>query len=206
MAGENLSLNALIEKNKATQSTPWITLLEIQIKDTDIVIRLVKDVKTQEWGGQEWIAFPFEFGEIKEDIKEYPEVEVTINNSTRELQPYIEDYSGCVNSKVIMRIVYAGNLNINNYKAEIEESFSITGTTTDANNVTFKLGASQPNSIRFPLNRFLKNHCRFVFKSAKCGYVGSAVSCDKTRATCETLNNLTRFGGFPTIPLGGIYK
>ena len=201
-----LSLSAMLEKNKATQSTPWISLLEIQIKGTEEVIRIAHNTESVEWGGATWVAFPFEFGEAKEDSKEYPEVDVTVSNVTRFLQSYIEQYEGCAGSTAILRVIYAGNLGITNYKAEIEESFCITSSTADANWVTFKLGSAEPNSIRFPLHRYLKNHCNFRFKSCACGYVGTATTCDKTKIACEALGNLSRYGGYPSIPLGGIYR
>ena len=205
MPVSDISLTTLVEKNKSTQSLPWVTLLEVQIKDSDEVLRLVRDVESQEWGGETWLAFPFEFGEVKEDSKEYPEVELTINNSNLAFQSYIEDNEGCIGSTIIMRIVYAGNLTIENTKAEIEEIFCVNATSSNATEIKFTLGANQPNNLRFPLNRYLKNHCRFVFKSTKCGYTGDETSCDKTRTTCDKYGNIARFGGFPTIPVGGTY-
>lgn len=38
------------------------------------------------------------------------------------------------------------------------------------------------------------------FKGAQCGYAGAATSCDRSLATCTTLGNQARFGGFVTLP------
>jgi len=52
--------------------------------------------------------------------------------------------------------------------------------------------------------RPIQAQCPWSFKDANCGYVGSTTSCDKTVATCQSLSNLTNFGGFPYAPAQGV--
>jgi hypothetical protein len=42
--------------------------------------------------------------------------------------------------------------------------------------------------------------CTYTFKGARCAYAGATTSCDHTLATCTTLGNQVRFGGWPTLP------
>lgn len=41
--------------------------------------------------------------------------------------------------------------------------------------------------------------CNWQFKSAACGYSGTATSCARTLAACQALSNKARFGGFPHL-------
>jgi hypothetical protein len=68
---------------------------------------------------------------------------------------------------------------------------------------TFTLGASNLFIRRFPQAMLLKNHCRFRFKSARCGYVGAQTSCNHTLARCRELANSPRFGGAPGVGNAG---
>lgn len=44
-------------------------------------------------------------------------------------------------------------------------------------------------------------NCQFKFKDTRCQYPGAETKCDKTLARCQALNNVTRFGGYPSIVL-----
>ena len=51
----------------------------------------------------------------------------------------------------------------------------------------------------FPRRR-VSYFCPYVFKDARCAYVGPQNFCDKTLPACEGFGNEANFGGFPTIP------
>jgi phage-related protein len=87
---------------------------------------------------------------------------------------------------------------------EVEHVFELMNPKTDSMWATFTLGASNPFNRRFPQARILKNHCRFIFKDAWCGYAGGQTTCDKTLTRCRALSNSIRFGGFPGVGSGGI--
>lgn len=42
-------------------------------------------------------------------------------------------------------------------------------------------------------------NCQFKFKDSRCLYSGTETKCDKTLARCQALNNVTRFGGYPSV-------
>ena len=196
-----MSTDALLEKNKIESEGSWLLLVEIQL--FDITVRLVRNTEDINWGGHLWTCFPFELGDATEDTKQFPEIELKVSNVTRYLQPYLENYKGCVGSTVIIRVVHSSHLTSLN--AELEETFSIVGTSTDTNFVTFKLGADFNVNVRIPQGRYLKNFCCSPFKSISCGYNGGATTCDRTLNNCRALGNSVRFGGYPSIPLGGLY-
>ena len=198
----NLSTTALIEKNKMHGTGAWIILLEIKLSDTE-TLRVCRNTEDVIWNGYTWIAFPFELDDLKEDMKEFPEIAIKVDNTLRTLQPYLEQYKGLTGKEVIIRVVHQSNLNTN--ICELEEYFTITNTSADANFVEFTLGGDFPINMRVPNDRYMKNFCNHIFKSIPCGYNGAETWCDGTLARCKQLNNSARFGGFPAIPMGGVY-
>lgn len=44
-------------------------------------------------------------------------------------------------------------------------------------------------------------NCQFKFKDGRCQYSGTETKCDKTLARCQALNNVTRFGGYPSVTI-----
>ena len=54
--------------------------------------------------------------------------------------------------------------------------------------------------VNLPLRRYSRHFCSWVFKSAECGYDGGEAACDHSLARCKVLENVERYGGFPSIP------
>lgn len=199
----------MFEKNQFVQTGAWLLLAEIKIKqkanDTEYsdYIHLVRNNEDIEWNGKTWIAFPFDLDDVKESRNEFPEISLRVINVTRYLQVYLEQYKGLVGSDVVIRVVHAGHLDMP--QAELEENFTIISSSSNSMWVTFKLGGNFPINSRFPQERYLKNFCPLVFKGVSCGYNGASATCDKTLSSCKAKGNSTRFGGFPSIPIGGLY-
>lgn len=42
-------------------------------------------------------------------------------------------------------------------------------------------------------------NCQFKFKDGRCQYSGTETKCNKTLSRCQALNNVTRFGGYPSV-------
>lgn len=83
---------------------------------------------------------------------------------------------------------------------ETEYVFHLKQPKTSSKWATFTLGANNPFSKRFPLNRLLKNRCRYKqFRNWRCGYAGAETTCDRTLARCRELGNSERFGGTPGV-------
>lgn len=98
-------------------------------------------------------------------------------------------------------------MEITNPDPEARHLFELIKPRTDSMWATFTLGAANPFNRRFPQERILKAHCRFIFKSSRCGYSGATTTCDKTLAACRGMDggsNSARYGGFPGVGRGGI--
>ena len=48
------------------------------------------------------------------------------------------------------------------------------------------------------VGRYVSLLCVHAFKGLRCGYSGAATVCDHTMATCQSLANFARYGGWPS--------
>lgn len=196
-----ISLSAIskAEKNKLSTDSCFLILLEIRLQD---VVRICYNNENITWKGQEYIAFPFEIGEITEDYTGEPNVSLKVSNVAQGMQWYVEDSGGAVGTEVILRAVNSLNLNGN---ADLEEYFVVTACKIDQEWIDFTLGNSYSARTRRPLDRYMKNHCPFKYKGIRCGYNGNLADCKHTLTDCRNHSNSNRFGGFPGIDQKGVY-
>lgn len=195
-----ISQASIIEKNKISTDGVWLMLLQLHISEGEM-IRLVNNTEDVTFQGEYYIAFPFTLDDITEDGKELPNVQLLVSNVTGTIQAYMEASNGLVGAQVSI-LVY--NTNVPDV-AEVEEHFTVTSSSADANWVTLSLGTDFSFSRRFPPVRIMKDYCPFKFRGVECGYKGALTTCNKTLAACRERQNNARFGGEPTIPQGGLY-
>jgi len=202
----NISAQAVAEKNKLNSSSSWLILLEL-IYPGEEPIRLVWNTENIMWDGFEWLAAPFELGEIEESKDgDVPEVPLYVVDIERRITPTIDQYDGGIGAEVIVRIVHSKYLD--NEIPEFEDKMEIIDTNIDhLNRVKFQLGAENLTNHRCPPDRFLKGHCRYkTFKGALCGYDGPEEECNRTFTRCRELGNQSRFGGFPGVGAIGVWQ
>ncbi len=201
----SLSEVSRLEKNKLSSDGIWYVMLEVRLNDEDnTVLNFVRNNENVHWNGIEWMAFPFELGDNTETAKrEIPKVQIKVSNIGKAVQRYIEMAKGGVGADVDLLTVNSNDLEnltpCQNYK------FQVYGVSCDSKWITFELHAMNPFEKRFPIERALKNNCRFKFKEARCGYTGGEAVCNKTIVRCRELGNSPRFGGFRGIKNGGNY-
>lgn len=199
-----LSAAAKLEKNRLASGGVFLVLLELIMPD-DIHIRVCQNNENVTWGGYEWAAFPFELDAITTSPRgELPTLVLRISNVTRVIESYMAQTNGGLNSTVVFRVINSQYLGMS--KPELEESFDIISSTADAQWVSVTLGMPNPLLQRFPLNRYFRDNCRFVYKGAGCQYAGILPSCNHTLNDCRAHNNSLHFGGFPGIPGGALYE
>jgi len=199
----SLSAAAILEKNKIASTGAWLLLLQLDVDETTIRVALNNEDIVWPTGGNVYQAFPFDLGDVNEDTKgTLPSFAIRVSNVTRALIPYLETTDGFKNGVVTLRVVHSAHLDLTT--PELEETFDVLGVSVDEQWVTINVGAENPMRMRSPRDRYLKDHCRFKFKSTLCGYGGSAADCNKTFTRCRQLGNWTRYGGFPGVG-GGVY-
>ena len=193
------------ENNKLSSDNISYVLLEITYGSEDPV-RICLNNASVTWNSLTWYPAIFSISGLNETKDaEIPSMTLTFVDITRTLTRLIDENAGIVGATVVMRIVNSKDMSTT---PELEENMEILGCSIDGGNkITFQLGAENLINRRCPKNRYLKNHCRFVFKDqATCKYptAGTETTCNLSLEDCRTnKNNQTRFGGFPGVGISG---
>lgn len=204
------------EKHQLATPTPWLILLEVAIPTTPTTtLYLVRNVDDISFNSQVYTAFPFELDVTKQVSKgEIPTVTLRVSNVLRTVQAYLEAYDGLVGQTITIRIV-SKPVGESEYLEAISWTYEVLGCQADVMWVTFSLGIPNPIGMRFPLYRYIANHCNWTFNSptiraagtnagAECGYTGSDTTCKRTLTDCQSKSNSSRFGGYVGMGAGNI--
>ena len=191
------------EKNKLNTTSAWLPLLTIEV-NASTILRLVPNPTSITFDGEVYTPFGMELEELTQDAKGgLHDVSVSVSNVSREISAYIEanDLRG---ARVAIKYVNSANL-ADPTAIVLEERYEIMSIQVKgAQFVTFILGHDRIAGHQFPSGRFFRDNCRWIYKSAECGYVGALASCDKILEGangCRAHSNVPRFGGFPLLPV-----
>ena len=199
---KDLPANLVTEKNKVYGSDPWITMLEITLTDST-VLRICNNTEDVDYDSNTYTSFPFLIGPIISDAEGViPALSLKVSNITRFLQPYLESLNGGLGSTVKLTIVNTGLLS-EDY-TELELTFTVMACTSTAEWVEWTLGMANPYNRRFPLWRYLAEHCPWAFEGEECGYSGSYEVCDGTLEDCVLRTNTAYYGGYIGMMSGTI--
>lgn len=195
----SLPSNIINEKNRLSTTSSFIWLTEITLlDDAGTVLKLAANQEDVIVGATTYTAFPFIFGPQKSNSDgQLTTVTLSVSNITREIQVYLDLLDGGIGSSVKMILVNT-ELLTEDY-TELEMDFTITGTQSDENFAVFTLGSPNLLRQRFPLNRYLSDSCRWVFREIECGYSDALLTCGRTFDQCEERVNTPRYGGFPGL-------
>jgi lambda family phage minor tail protein L len=171
--------------------TDDLTLAEY---DTDIV-----------YDGVTYTKWPIKHADIGENSSgQIDSFSVSVANVNRIFQAYLEAYD-LRGKKVTITLVWADQLA--DVDANMKFVFYIDTYTATEQTVEFTLSSKfDILDVQIPFSKFNRNYCRWKFKSTECAYAGAQTTCDKRKITCKnTMANVVRYGGFPSIPAGRIF-
>lgn len=206
----SISVASSIEKSKLASDVPWLAVAKIVWPDAS-VLRLVRNIDPITFdcgdgdGPQEYTPFAWEFAELQENSDgSVPSWAVKVSNVNRAVESLLEEYGGGVGGSVTIYVVNGKKLN---REPDLELPFDITGCTSDAQWVTFTLGAQSPFRIMFGRHPYSADSCIWRFRSPQCGYGGGMPTCSFRLGGsngCRAHGNQLRFGAFPGIDSNGL--
>lgn len=127
-------------------------------------------------------------------------VNLAIGNVNRQLQYYLDTYDGLKGKKVTISLVWLEKIDF--VDSVMTGEYRIEDSTSNKKAVSLTLSSNlDVLDVQLPRRSFHRYYCRFLFKGQDCGYAGAEGVCNKTFQRCEELGNITRFGGFPGIPM-----
>ena len=203
----DINSDAITEKNKMNSTGKWLLLVKFTYLTEDPV-RLCLNNTTISWNAQTWYPAIFSVSGITEtkdgDIQSFP---LTIVDFNGIIIPILEQYKGAVGADVDIYVVHSDYLLT--ATPEVHVDAEVLAPSLSGNHaVTFRLGSTDLSAKRCPVNRYLKNTCRFAFKGAdgRCGYSGAETECNRSFVRCTELENQARYGGFPGVGQVGYLK
>jgi lambda family phage minor tail protein L len=156
------------------------------------------------FNGIEYRRFPVSFDGIGENNQgQINTVVLKVSNISREIQAYLElyDWRG---KRVDITLVWGNQLA--DPDAKMTDTLYIDSYAADEENAEFTLSTKfDVLDFTLPGEKYLRNNCRWKFKSTECGYAGAETTCNRTFIRCQVLGNRLRYGGFPSIPINRIY-
>jgi len=191
------------EKNKSSNQP--IYLYTIEDYNGSVDLNLAEWDTDITYDGVTYTKFPIKHDDIGENSQgEIANFKVTVSNVNRIIQAYLEGYD-LRGKKVTITLVWANQLN--DADTNIKFIYYIDNYIVTQDAVEFVLsGKYDIIDLTLPRGIYNRNYCRWKFKSTECGYAGAQTTCDKRKATCKTtMNNIARFGGFPSVPTGRLY-
>jgi len=210
--------SSLVEaKHDLNSTTAWLLLAEFVVPTTPTATKVyaVRNTEDVTFNEQVYTAFPFELGATNQVSKgDISRLEFKISNVSRTVQGYLEAYDGLVGQPVTIRVV-AKPAGESVYHEAVSWDYEVLGCQADVMWVTFSLGIPNPIGKRFPLFRYIANHCSWTFNSptvraagtnagVECGYTGADTTCKRTLADCQAKANSGRYGGYVGMGSGGI--
>lgn len=203
-----LSIATVLEKNRIDSGVPFVALLDIEVIDpanqqTMEVLSYANNPEDLVFNGTTYEHGKFDL-QFKTESGTQPDVSLSINDFTQAAQGRMQAYGGGVGFQVVLTIVNAARLD---QPPEWQQQFEVMSGSAADYSVSWKLGAANSLAFAFPRRRQTKDYCQWRFKSAECGYAGSAPSCDLTLQGgngCSAKNNTINFGGYPGMNSNGI--
>lgn len=194
-----MTLVTIQDLNKLSSDEKLIVLLEVEIPSSStLYLANYNDYVT--FLGNEYQPFLFNMGEITSGKGEVPQFEIKIDNTSRGINSLMIDYdiylkqNGIEGNKIYANVIVVNTVDLSDYI--LKERFELVSWDMDNNWASFKLGAENPFTQKYPLRAIYSDFCQFKFKGMACAYRGVATSCDKTLTTCRSLGNQARYGGF----------
>ena len=156
--------------------------------------------------GQTYVKEVISHGSIRERLDgSATKIILTVGNIDRGIQYYLENWNGLRDAKVKLLQVFEDELSDPTVVDRM--SYNIADSSVNTNEAKFVLsGTFDVFDITLPRRKFYRGYCTHKFKDGGCGYSAGETSCDKTLQRCTELGNTHRYGGFPAIPQGNIYK
>lgn len=198
------NINSTFKNEKNSPTNKPIFLYRIYDYDGSNDLLFAEYDSNVTFNGDVYTAFPVTHEFIAESgNQEIPQIKVRASNVSRYIQAYLEQYD-FRGKKVDIILVWANQLS--NSDVKIVDTFYIDSYTANEQDVEFTLTSKfDVLDVPLPSGKYLRTHCRWVFKSAECAYAGAEGSCNRTFQRCQELNNVVRFGGFPSIPIRRLY-
>lgn len=202
----SLTMSSLIDKNKIASDVAWIFAVEVNVIDPDTqqhveYLRLCRNDEPITIGPDIYQPMWFDIS-INEREGELPDLSLSIQDQSRTVMYYLQNFGGGVGFEVkVMIVPIQQGSTTGASEPDLEEMFRVISTSASSGDyvVQWKLGAENPLQILFPTRQQMRDRCSYEYLSVECGYNGPLGQCNRTLADCKAHGNEANYGGFPAI-------
>jgi len=206
---KKLTLSALVDKNKISSDVVWVFAAEIDVIDRRTnthqeFLRICRNDTDLSINGNTYLATQLEVS-IQENEGELPNVSLSIQDQSRTLMGYMQEYQGGLGFGVTLGVVPIPSEGlVGTAEPDLVESFTVIGAnaSSDGYSCSWQLGAENPLRISIPRRKQLRDRCSFDYKGPECRYSGGLPTCSRTLIGdngCTAHGNTLNYGGFPGI-------
>jgi phage-related protein len=170
------------------------------------VLRYCNNIEKVNLFGEEYTPLPFTVSGIQDSLDgSFGSLNISMNivpNSTV-VQGYLEtegfvDWTISI-TPVFIKVTDNTLLDLGDAYKAMTYIFSVTSSVISSKSISIDCKVNFNLTGKFPTRYYWPLKCAWNFKSAECGYSGTATECNKTWESCVALNNVKNFGGFPGL-------
>ena len=179
-------------------------LLEIDIEGGGVRILDNETLAYLIYEGKEFLGAPLSHGDItKDDNSSVSKLNIALSNVALSISGIVGTRGDVItNSPAILSLVFL-DVNTNKIIPNVQQVLyagNCNNLTLDYENATMDIETPLGGYERqCPAMKYRATCQVRRFKDCRCGYTGSATSCDRTWARCKELENQANFRGFPTM-------
>ena len=186
-------------------------LLKIELDEGSVYVLDNETLESLEYNGETYLGAPLKHGQIKNDDNS------TVNNLQIELSNVDSTLSALVanrgdvitNAFAVLTLVFL-NVNTNQLISGMQKvlySGRCNNLSLDFEKATMTIDSELGGYDKLaPVIKYRPTCQVRRFKDCRCGYLGSATSCDRSFSRCKELNNTLNFRGFPSCVLETVIK
>lgn len=186
-------------------------LLKIELDEGSVYVLDNETLESLEYNGETYLGAPLKHGQIKNDDNS------TVNNLQIELSNVDSTLSALVanrgdvitNAFAVLTLVFL-NVNTNQLISGMQKvlySGRCNNLSLDFEKATMTIDSELGGYDKLaPVIKYRPTCQVRRFKDCRCGYSGSASSCDRSFSRCKELNNTLNFRGFPSCVLETVIK
>lgn len=186
-------------------------LLNLDLEGGGVHILDNETLNVLNFDGIDYIGAPLEHGEItQDDNSSVAKLEITVSNVGQGISGIIGNRGNVIGNAPATLTMVLLNINTNAILPNTKQTLWYGKCNNlKIDNESAKMDIETPlggYEYTCPVEKY-KATCNVrMFKDCRCGYTGSATSCDRTFERCKELGNQARFQGFISLPSETVIK
>jgi lambda family phage minor tail protein L len=217
----------LARSRQLADEYPWVWLYEVEVPTNPSTrYRLTNYDRNFEYGTDSsgvslvYEPFPIVQSPVTQSSEgDLPQIQLQVSNESLLVRTVLEDHDGLVGQPIVIKLVHV--LQQSDPSAALRFDGQIVSCKATYDRVAWNVSALNLTQAVLPGRRYIRDHCRWRYGDARCGYdlnngtlSAAKPSCLKTQADCEAHGDAevaaglprlhpARFGGWPGIPRQG---